>query len=292
MTRERRIPLQSTHVFADWNGLPLRADVYRAEANRKDAAILYFHGGGLVYGTRDDLPQLYLDLFAAAGYDLLAFDYPLAPETHLPAIHAAVFEAFRWFLRSCKNELQLATDRYFLFGRSAGAYLALLLADRIRRESLPPATGILSFYGYSGFALPEFQTPNPFYLKFPAADAALVARLTSGGPLAYGPMEQRYAVYLHARQTGNWLQLLTDAPEEIARYALDEAALRLLPPVFLTASTGDQDVPYRVSKQLKKQLPNAVLKTVYYLEHDFDRDSAASDGPAVYRACLDWMRSK
>lgn len=284
--------MHTTRVFADWNGLPLSADLHRAAANRRNASILYLHGGGLVYGTRDDLPQRYIDLFLAQGYDLISFDYPLAPETKLPVIHDAVFTAFRWFLRERESELKLPSDRYFLFGRSAGAYLALLLADRIRREALPPAAGLLSFYGYPGFALPEFESPSPFYLKFPLADAALVERLTDGGPVAYGPMEQRYAIYLYARQSGNWLRLLADAPEDIARYVLCEDALRRLPPVFLTASTGDQDVPYRVSKQLKKALPDAALKTVYYLEHDFDRDAAAPDGQEVYRACLEWMETK
>ena len=257
--KRKAIFLHTTHVFADWNGLPLAADLYRAAANRKDTTVLYLHGGGLVYGTRDDLPQLYIDLFLEQGYDLISFDYPLAPETKLPAIHDAVFAAFRWFLREHESVLQLPSGRYFLFGRSAGAYLALLLADRIRRKDLPPAAGILSFYGYPGFALPEFESPSPFYLKFPRADAALVERMTGGGPVAYGPMVQRYAIYLYARQTGNWLRLLTDAPEDIARYALREDALHCLPPLFLTASTGDQDVPYRVSKQLKKARPDAVL---------------------------------
>ena len=43
------------------------------------ARILYFHGGGLLYGSREDLPMLHISRLTQAGYEILAFDYPLAP---------------------------------------------------------------------------------------------------------------------------------------------------------------------------------------------------------------------
>ena len=52
----------------------------RAEADRH-IAVFYLHGGGLVYGERDDLPAPYVRAFADAGYTLVCADYPLAPES-------------------------------------------------------------------------------------------------------------------------------------------------------------------------------------------------------------------
>ena len=31
------------------------------------------------------------------------------------------------------------------------------------------------------------------------------------------------------------------------------------------------------------------MKPVYYLPHDFDRDTTDPEGMRVYRGCLDWM---
>lgn len=45
----------------------------------RHVAILYLHGGGLLYGDRDDLPEPYRNLLLDAGYTLYCLDYPLAP---------------------------------------------------------------------------------------------------------------------------------------------------------------------------------------------------------------------
>lgn len=55
-------------------------------------------------------------------------------------------------------------------------------------------------------------------------------------------MATRYSIYIYARQTGCWPELL-GTPEDIARYSLSEEDFALLPPGFFTASSGDQDVP-------------------------------------------------
>lgn len=66
--------------YATHSSLTLSASFYRSTANLKNETIIYFHGGGLIWGDRDDLPQAYIDLFLKAGYHLLTVDYPLAPE--------------------------------------------------------------------------------------------------------------------------------------------------------------------------------------------------------------------
>ena len=48
--------------------------------------IVYLHGGGLLFGTRDDLPAYHLEQLTRAGFRVLALDYPLAPNAKLPQI--------------------------------------------------------------------------------------------------------------------------------------------------------------------------------------------------------------
>lgn len=38
--------------------------------------IVYLHGGGLLFGTRDDLPAYHLEQLTRAGFRVLALDYP------------------------------------------------------------------------------------------------------------------------------------------------------------------------------------------------------------------------
>ena len=109
------------------------------------AKILYFHGGGLLYGSRNDLPQKHLELLTQAGYEILAFDYPLAPSADIEMILDDVCASIN---NSCENDVEFTKGilPYFLWGRSAGAYLCLIAAAS-GMLSRPPE-GILSYYGY------------------------------------------------------------------------------------------------------------------------------------------------
>ena len=71
------------------------ATLYRDSEVPARAVLLYFHGGGLLFGTRRDLPDFQKAAFLSAGYPILAFDYPLAPAAHLPEILASAAESIR-----------------------------------------------------------------------------------------------------------------------------------------------------------------------------------------------------
>lgn len=292
----------------------LRA-VFSPHTGDARGCIFYLHGGGLVFGTSDDLPSVYETLFHTAGYDLIQLDYPLAPESTLTEITNAVHCSVTWLLShpsACGYDI---FPPYFLFGRSAGAFLALTeskrlctapawepavlpkspqeeaasLFSQIGSGSLPPA-GILSFYGYHSFDLPEFHRPSAAYKKLPPVSEKTVRQLITDHFITDGPMSIRYSIYIYARQTGKWPEFLGTA-EEIKRLSLTEEDFSLLPPGFFTASSGDQDVPFRESKQMAARIPGSRFFPVYYLEHDFDRDTSRKEGLQVYRAALDWMNT-
>ena len=118
-------------------------DVHPAQGIAK-AAILYFHGGGLLYGRRDDLPTPHIDAITSRGYHLLCMDYLLAPESPLRDIHASVERGVEWFL-SAREELDVGACPFVLFGRSAGAYLALAQAHRMALRGGEQPLALLPF---------------------------------------------------------------------------------------------------------------------------------------------------
>lgn len=259
-------------------------------------ALFYLHGGGLVYGERDDLPKIYLDLMVERGYTVIAADYPLAPEYGLPCIVESITRTLIRHVFSLIESGEL--DGYVLFGRSAGAYLSLLLARRLRGmgPSVPQPRGVLDFYGYYDLSDPALRQPAAAYAALPEVTPQQVKRITqpAGTPVTSGPKALRYALYVYARQhEGAWLDLLgldgSSPSRRIETWSLDEDDLRGLPPLFIAASTGDEDIPYRISKTLWRTADPAVLKTAYYLPHDFDRDISRPDGERIYRQALDWL---
>ena len=70
-----------------------KATVYHEDSVSPKAVLLYFHGGGLLYGNREDLPEKHLRTFTEKGYVLAAMDYPLAPAVTLPGILEDVLDS-------------------------------------------------------------------------------------------------------------------------------------------------------------------------------------------------------
>lgn len=273
------------HQYGTIKGVKLHGLFWPALGTKKNKTILYFHGGGLVYGAADDLPEVYLKMLREAGYDVLSFEYPLAPESRLREILAKINEALEWFQHEFNHTLKLTSDTFILFGRSAGAYLALLAAQRA--EEKPEA--LLLLYGYHTLQEATFRVPSRHYLQFPTVDARVVQRLIHSSPLANGPKETRFSLYIHYRQTGAWINQLMDEGDQPPLYSLSNEQLGQMPPTFLAAATGDPDVPYRLSKKMANTIPHSHLETVEMAEHDFDRIDMNDHGPAVYRKMLEWL---
>ena len=184
----------TTTRTVDAAGYDCGVTIHRPETEQdRHTAVLYLHGGGLLYGERDDLPRPYIDAFLAEGYTLLCLDYPLAPEVSVGVIHQAVLEGW---LRLLEEE---GVERYFLFGRSAGAYLALILAKSLAGQPVPQPAGVLDFYGYYDMADPFVTAPSPYYKTLPEVPRRLVERFFGGAPVTAGPKTQRFSLYIHAR---------------------------------------------------------------------------------------------
>ena len=119
-------------VCAEWIRPP------GADASR---AILYFHGGGYVMGSRISHRAVVAKFAASSGASALLFDYRLAPEHPFPAALDDALAAYAWMLKQGHP-----ASRIVFAGDSAGGGLCLatLLAIRDRGMTLPAAAVVLS----------------------------------------------------------------------------------------------------------------------------------------------------
>lgn len=272
--------------------------IHQPPAERdRNIAVLYLHGGGLLYGERDDLPLPYIHMLTDAGYTLICADYPLAPEYDLPKIVESVYGTWT---NAIATPLEAGTYRsHFLFGRSSGAYLSLLLAREIDlHASWARPIGVLDFYGYHTICDQALSAPARSYTSLPEISLLQVdmLRQPEGTQVISGPKSMRYAVYVYARQHANaWNELLgldgRDLAHSTQTWSLSDTDIASLPPLFITASTGDEDVPFRISKALSRLAPSATMKPVYYLPHDFDRNPETPEAQRMYKQAIEWMGS-
>ncbi|GEM03152.1 alpha/beta hydrolase [Halolactibacillus miurensis] len=274
--------------YTSTHNINMMMTLYRASENRQKATIVYFHGGGLLYGHRDDLPNIYVDQLVTAGYDVLTCDYPLAPEVSLDIILQSTYELCVHYATHRKDIFQLEHNRLILFGRSAGAYLALKLAETLLEKTDMTPAAIISLYGYPGFDVDEFKKPSKHYLQFPAVEDSVVNGIISDHYVTEGSLEKRFALYLKARQEGNWLRYL-QPHSPLETYHVSDETFKQFPPTILAAATHDPDVPYRLSKQMSRKIPSAKCLTIYNDTHDFDRDTTDTTGIKIYAQIIAWL---
>lgn len=126
-------------------GLPAR--FYEPSAVSGVAPLLvFFHGGGWIYGDLDSHDAVCRVLAERAGVRVLAIDYRLAPEAPFPAAYDDCVAAYAEIVERA-DEWQADPDRLAVGGDSAGGNLATLVAIEAARQGWPCAFQLLVYPG-------------------------------------------------------------------------------------------------------------------------------------------------
>ncbi|HEY2671100.1 MAG TPA: alpha/beta hydrolase [Rugosimonospora sp.] len=102
--------------------------------------ILYFHGGGWVYGSPESVLSLTGNLVARTGFGAYSVDYRLAPEYPFPAAIEDTLSAYRALLDSGQDPSAIA-----FAGDSAGGGLTVTTCLAARDAGLPLPAAIVAF---------------------------------------------------------------------------------------------------------------------------------------------------
>ena len=251
------------------------------------AFILYFHGGGLVYGDRNDLPSLHLETFTGNGYIIVAFDYPLAPPATVDLILNDVIDSINTHIIQLPHGFD-ASLPFYLWGRSAGAYLILLAAASGKLRKLP--AGILSYYGYGFLTDGWLDVPSPYYRQLPPVSDHL-AETFCGAPRTATSLEEGFSLYVYGRQTGTWPNLFFSKP---VKHLYQDFSLRhctsLNSPLFCAHSMGDTDVPFAEFLALSQKF-SASRFIATGTTHDFDRITTDPGTKRLLRATLNFLNA-
>ena len=134
--------------------IPLR--LYRPEASERPGVLLYFHGGGYVFGSLESHDTSCADLAAGSGAAVLSVDYRLAPEHPFPAAVEDARSALTWVTRNAAR-LDLEPGRIAVGGDSAGGSLAAGLCFWARARGAPALAGQLLIYPDLGLPFDDPQ---------------------------------------------------------------------------------------------------------------------------------------
>lgn len=152
---------------------PQKAELYKPRGKALRPAVVVIHGGGWIKGARGQMEHI-VEALVRHGYVVLDIDYRLAPEHPYPAAVDDVRSALRW-LRDHAEEHRIDPQRLGVWGYSAGAHLAGLVAARPRDDTPRVAAAVLG-------GMPADLTQ--------AKESPLVQQFMGG---KYDDMPERYA---------------------------------------------------------------------------------------------------
>ena len=152
-------------VQAEGRTIPAR--LYDRRSGRGETMlILFFHGGGFVFGDLDSHEPFCTYLADRIDLPVLAIDYRLAPEFPFPAAPDDCDAAARWAAGS-PAELGFAVTALVTCGDSAGGNLAVVTARELaKRPAAVPVIAQLAAYPYfaCGRDYPSFEEFGDDYM--------------------------------------------------------------------------------------------------------------------------------
>ncbi len=125
-------------TYAERDGQPLRADVYRPIGEGPFAGVLCIHGGAWMGGNKSQLTSI-ARMLAEHGHVAVSIDYRLAPTHKFPAQIEDCRDAVRW-MRTGGRQHKIDPARIAGWGYSSGGHLVTLLGVTGSRDSTGPST--------------------------------------------------------------------------------------------------------------------------------------------------------
>lgn len=171
----RIVPVEANGVRGEW------VTVAESDLNRR---VLYFHGGGYVYGSAVTHRRLCEDIAAAGRCAVLNLDYRLAPEHPFPAAVDDAIAGLK-FVRANGPSGEGEAESLFVAGDSAGGGLTLatLLAARERGIDQPNAAIAISAWtdlANTGESITSLADDDPQRSSVPMLDDLAVQYLGVG----------------------------------------------------------------------------------------------------------------
>jgi epsilon-lactone hydrolase len=228
-----------------------------------ERALIYFHGGGFVSGSKDSHRKVAAHLAKAAGCRALIPDYRLAPEHPFPAQLDDARSLYDWLLTQGYQPSKIA-----FAGDSAGGNLATGAALALKRDNRPLPGAVVAFSPWY-----DMEANGATFESNAATDMAISRELVHntapmflGGHSPTDPL----ANPLYSDPTG-------------------------LPPIFLTCGSHEtlQDNVERFAAQAQRTGVDAVLQIEEGMPHVYQLMAGrVPEADASIAEAGKWLREK
>ncbi len=137
------------------DGAQIALRVYRPDDDAILPVLVWFHGGGWVFGDLDSGELACREMAAKAHCAIVSVDYRLAPESRFPVALDDCIAATHWVIDNAQS-LNIDSSKLAVGGDSAGGNLAAGVAQYARDNAVPVRLQALIY----PVTQPNFDTPS------------------------------------------------------------------------------------------------------------------------------------
>lgn len=123
------ITVKDIYITSTHDAEQIRLHVYQAKEFVSNKVILYFHGGGYVFGLPEQVDGLMFKLARDLKATIVSVAYRLAPKYPFPIPILDGYDALNWIIKEGYQTLDISADEIIVFGSSAGAHLGAAVAQ-------------------------------------------------------------------------------------------------------------------------------------------------------------------
>lgn len=117
------------YICSSYDNYKIRLHIYQHKVVEKENVILYFHGGGYVFGVPEQVDDLMFKLARDLKATIISVDYRLAPQYPFPIPILDGYDALKWVISEGEKELGINSEAIKVFGGSAGAHLGAAIVQ-------------------------------------------------------------------------------------------------------------------------------------------------------------------
>lgn len=118
------IKVKDIFIPSSVDGEEIRLHIYQSEKFNRNRTLIYFHGGGYVFGLPEQVDSQMFEIADELKATIISVDYRLSPQYRFPIPILDGFDALRWVIEGGGTQLEINPENITVFGASAGGHLA------------------------------------------------------------------------------------------------------------------------------------------------------------------------
>jgi len=274
-------------VYKTVEGHEIKANIFLPNTNGMYPVIVYFHGGGFIFGNRDQgLNSSIKEKLLASNYAIVSADYRLAPETKLQEILNDVGDIIRWLRENGVKEFNIDTNKIAVAGGSAGGYLAL--STGFNQDYAPNA--IVAISTPTGFSTENIQMGDLSILN-----QAGPYDIVKDSIVSHGDYDSRMQLWRFLARNGLALYEIfgfdpSQYPEKLENFKLTSNIDSDYPPTLLIHAKNDHLVDLQQVNDFYNYLKQRQIKTELYLVENGHSSELINQNPDAIDKMIDFLK--